>query len=77
MYTLPAWLLFARSTALDRLDDLLISRFPAEAAPATNGVTASATRVSPRISDEIFKKRGRDDTTVSFKGFPFAVYMPG
>jgi len=70
MNTLPVWLLFARSTAFDRLEDLLTRRFPAEAALATNGVTRRAIKVSPRISERILRKQERDDTIVSLKGFP-------
>jgi hypothetical protein len=77
MNTLPVWLVFARSTAFDRLEDLLTRRSPAEAALATNGVTRRAIKVSPRISERVLRKRERDDTIVGFKELPFAVTCPG
>jgi hypothetical protein len=73
---LPVWLLFARSTAFDRLEDLLIRSSPAEVALAPNGLTRRAIKVSPRISDRIRGKRERDDTTMSFKGFPLPFTCP-
>jgi hypothetical protein len=77
MYTWPVGLLPARRAGLDRFEDLLTRRFPAEAAFATKGVPI-ATKAKPMNSDKTFGKMERDEMNVGFKGLSSGrFYMPG